>query len=83
MLVDIVEVKVQKDYVLYVRFEDGLEGEVDLSKIVPFKGVFLKLKDPKYFATVRLNRELGTIVWDNGADLSPDYIYSLISKKAA
>jgi len=83
MIVDIVEVRVLKDYILYIKFEDGLSGEIDISKIVPFEGVFLKLKDPKYFSTVKVNTELGTIVWDNGADLAPDYIYSLLSEKAA
>lgn len=83
MLYDIVEVRVVKDYVVYLRFEDGTEGEVDISELVPFKGVFLKLKDLNYFAKVFINPELGTIVWDNGADLSPSYLYSLISKSAA
>lgn len=83
MLVDIIEVKVIKDYVLYIKFEDGVEGEIDVSKIIPFKGIFSKFKDPKYFSTVKLNPDIGTIVWDNGADLSPDFIYSLISKKVA
>lgn len=40
MFYDIVEVKVVKNYVLYIRFEDGLSGEIDISKIVPLEGVF-------------------------------------------
>ena len=83
MLYDIIEVRVIKNYTLYLRFENGEEGEVDISKIIPFEGVFAKLKDTKYFATVYLNKELGTIVWDNGADLSPSYLYSVITEKVA
>ena len=83
MLINIVEVKTVRDYILFIRFEDGVEGEVDISKNVHFKGVFSKPKDLKYFATVKLNSELGTIVWDNGADISPAYLYSLISQEAA
>jgi hypothetical protein len=79
MLHDVVEVKVVKNYTLYIRFEDGLSGEIDVSKIVPFEGVFSKLKDISYFATVRVDKDLGTIAWPNGADLAPDYLYSLIS----
>ena len=41
------------------------------------------LKDQKYFATVYVNKELGTIVWDNGADLSPSYLYSIVTNKVA
>ncbi|GAB5411715.1 MAG: hypothetical protein ChlgKO_08290 [Chlamydiales bacterium] len=77
------EVRVVKDYVLYLRFEDGTSGEVDVSELVPFKGIFLKLEDLKYFAKVFVNLELGAIVWGNGADLSPSYLYSLVSKSAA
>ena len=83
MLYDIIEVKVINNYLLYLRFENGIEGKVDISKIIPFKGIFAKLKDTTYFATVQLNCELGTITWDNGADLSPSYLYSVITEKAA
>lgn len=82
MLKDVVDVRVVNDYTLFLRFDDGVEGEVDISKVVPFKGMFAKLKDKKYFATVHLNKELGTIVWDNGADLSPCFLYSIISRVA-
>ncbi len=42
-----------------------------------------KLKDTTYFATVQLNRKLGTMTWDNGANLSPSFLYSVIIEKAA
>lgn len=83
MLYDIVSVKVVKDYVLFIRFENEVEGTIDISSLVPFEGIFLKLKDTNYFATVYVNKDLGTIVWDNGADLSPEFLYSIISHKAA
>lgn len=83
MLADIIKVKVLTGHTIYVQFEDGIEGEVDIAKIIPFEGIFSKLKDPEYFATVKINPEVGTIVWDNGADLAPDFIYSIITQKAA
>lgn len=79
MLYDVIKVKVVKDYTLFLRFENGTEGNVDVSDIIPFEGVFLRLKDKNYFSTVSVNSELGTIVWDNGADISPEYLYSKIS----
>ena len=81
MLCDIAEVKVVKSCILYIRFEDGLSGDIDISKIVPFEGVFSKLKDPFYFATVRVDKDLGTIIWESGADIAPDYLYSILSSK--
>lgn len=83
MLYDIVEVEVRNNYKVYLRFENGIEGEIDLSKHIPFEGIFSKLESLDYFATVTINKELGTIVWDNGADISPEYLYSLISNQAA
>ena len=83
MLFDIVEVKVVKNYILYIRFENGISGEIDVSKIIPFEGVFSELKEPSYFATVRVDKDLGTIVWESGADLAPDYLYAILSSEVA
>jgi hypothetical protein len=33
------------------------------------------LKDVDYFKTVRVNPDIDTIVWENGADFSPDFLY--------
>ena len=49
MLHDIVEVKVLKDYTLFLRFDDGKSGEIDISQLVPFDGIFEPLKNKKYF----------------------------------
>ncbi len=80
MLVDIIEVKPLSAYHLYLRFEDGTSGEVDISKVIEFKGIFAKLADIKYFATVRVNPELGTICWENGADISPCLLYKQLKQ---
>lgn len=79
MLRDIVEVVARPGHRLYLRFEDGLSGEIALSERVPFDGVFAALRDPIEFARVRVNRELGTVVWPSGADLDPDVLYAAIS----
>lgn len=76
MLKDVVEVGVRQGFRLYLRFEDGAEGEVDVSALVPFEGVFADLRDPLEFAKVRVDSELGTICWPSGADLDPDVLYA-------
>ncbi|WP_059001752.1 DUF2442 domain-containing protein [Leptolyngbya sp. NIES-2104] len=81
MLKDIVAVKPLEHYQLYLQFEDGVEGRVDISKLVSFTGVFSPLQDLNYFATVAVNSELGTIVWSCGADLDPDVLYAIISQQ--
>ena len=40
MLKDIIRVKPLKDFRLHLEFEDGIEGEVDISKLIKFTGVF-------------------------------------------
>ena len=82
MLHDIIEVKALEGYKLFIRFDDGKSGLVDFTKLVPFKGIFEKLKDKKYFSKVTVNQEIGTICWQNGADLSPELLYDhLIATK--
>ncbi len=81
MMVDVVEVRPLGGYRLYLRFEDGVEGEVDVTGIVPFEGVFAPLRDPARFAEVRVLAELGTVGWPNGADLDPDVLYAKVTGK--
>jgi len=79
MLKDIVAVKALDGYRLWLRFEDGVEGEVDIARLIRFTGVFAPLKNKVCFDQVRVNAELGTIGWPNGADLDPDVLYSVIT----
>ena len=37
--------------------------------------MFKPLKDKKVFASVKLDKDLDTIAWENGADLAPEYLY--------
>ncbi|ELR98099.1 DUF2442 domain-containing protein [Gloeocapsa sp. PCC 73106] len=79
MLKDIIEVKPGRQYQLYLKFEDGQEGTIDINEIIEFTGIFRPLKDLRYFQEVKLNPEWGTIYWENGADFDPDVLYSLIT----
>ncbi|MGH7999942.1 MAG: DUF2442 domain-containing protein [Brasilonema sp.] len=81
MLKDIIAVEPRENYQLHIRFEDGIEGIVDISKLIKFTGVFAPLQDKEYFATVEVNSEVGTIQWQSGADIDPDVLYALISKQ--
>ena len=81
MLRDIVEAKATGGHRIYLRFEDGVDGEIDLGEIIDFKGVFEPLRDPAEVAKVRVEPDSGTISWPNGADLDPDVLYSELSGK--
>ena len=81
MLEDVVEVRVLGGHRVHLRFEDGVQGELDLGRIIRFRGVFAALKDEREFAKVRVDPELGTIVWPGGADLDPDVLYAEVTGK--
>jgi len=79
MLHDIVEARPLEDHRLYVAFDDGTSGTVDLAAMIRFDGVFAPLQDADYFARVRVDPELGTVVWPNGADLCPDVLHARLT----
>ena len=60
-------------YTLWLRFDDGGEGEVDLSSEL-YGEVFESLKEIDYFRNFNLHPELRTIVWPNGADFAPEFL---------
>ena len=78
---DLVEAKYLRDYILWVRFSDGSEGEVDLVNEL-YGEVFEPLKDLKLFQSFEIHPELKVITWTNGADLAPEYLYGLVKKAA-
>jgi hypothetical protein len=73
---EIIAVFVLDGYRLKIRFDDGVEGKLDIADIVPLTGVFEPLKVRREFSGVRVHPELGTIYWPSGADLDPDVLYS-------
>lgn len=75
MLYDVVAAEARADFKVWVRFEDGLEGEVDLSDLAG-RGVFKRWTDnPSEFAQVAVDSESGTLVWPGGLDVAPDRLY--------
>jgi len=83
MLKDVVEVRCLEGHRLHLRFDDGVEGEVDVAALVKFTGVFAPLRDAAFFAQARVHPELGVVCWPNGADLDSDVLYALLRPAAA
>ncbi len=69
-------VKYAGDHKLHLTFEDGSLREVDLSEHLEGE-VFEPLKNVTKFKSVRVNSDLDTIVWENGADMSPDFLFEI------
>ena len=72
-----------KDFVLRLGFDDGSTREVDLEDDL-WGPVFEPLRqDPQLFRQVRVDQELGTVVWPNGADLDPDVLHGDLPQAAS
>jgi hypothetical protein len=63
---------------LWLRFDDGSEGELDLRTYVPFVNLFAAFEDPRFVAQVRLT-ERGTIEWPNDVEFDPVVLYCTVT----
>ena len=74
MFLHVTNARYLEDYKVEVSFNNGRKGVADL--IDAIKGpVFELLKNTSEFSSFTVDKELETIVWSNGADLAPEYIY--------
>jgi hypothetical protein len=69
-LVNVKSVEVLGHYRLRLGFSDGSSRDVDLTGEL-HGPIFEPLADPDFFGKVRVDADLGTVVWPNGADLDP------------
>ncbi|MBI5649878.1 MAG: DUF2442 domain-containing protein [Chloroflexi bacterium] len=74
-LVRIQSVQVIQGFHVRLAFTDGTSKEIDLEMYL--RGpIFEPIRnDPLMFRSVRVDKRMGTIVWDNGADIDPDVLY--------
>lgn len=74
MFLHVKEAKYLHDYVIWLRFNNGAEGEIDLKDEL-WGEVFEPLNNMEIFKSFKVDPELETIVWENGADLAPEFLY--------
>jgi hypothetical protein len=72
----VTEAQALAEYRLWVRFSDDTEGEVDLRDLIMSddRPIVTALKDEDKFAAIRV--EMDTVVWRNGFDLAPEFLYA-------
>ena len=62
------------NYVIRLKFNNGTEGDIDLKEELDGE-VFEPLRDLNLFKDFRLDNDIDTIVWSNGADFAPEFLY--------
>ena len=75
---DVVEVKPQPDYQLFIRFSDGVAGNIRLNREA-LTGVLAPLTNPQFFAQVFISE--GAVTWPGEIDLAPDAMYAEIAAR--
>jgi hypothetical protein len=71
MFTHVEQAKYLDGYKVWLAFNDGAEGEIDLSSEL-YGEIFEPLKDVSYFKSFTL--EGHTLSWSNGADFAPEFL---------
>lgn len=70
----VVSVHIVRDRIVHLVFDDGVEGDVDLSDLN--YGVFTEIgRDDAKFGEVYVDHEQGTVAWPGRLDLAPEVLY--------
>lgn len=80
MMIRIRSITVLEKYRVHIELTNGEQKTIDLEPFLQGP-IFEPLRNnPKLFRTVKVDKAIGTIVWQNGADIDPDV---LIGKEKA
>ena len=82
MILHVTKARFLSGYKIWLSFNDGSSGEVDLAGKLT-GSMFEPLSDKRLFARFRVDKELGTVVWDNGADLAPEFLQQCLKPEPA
>lgn len=66
---------VERPYTLRIAFNDGVEQLIDFRPVLAGE-LFGSLQDLSLFNQVRIDPEVPTLVWPNGADFDPETLHN-------
>ncbi|MBK5299430.1 MAG: DUF2442 domain-containing protein [Vicinamibacteria bacterium] len=75
-----VEVRALANYRIWLRYDDGTQGEVDLTDLAG-RGVFKAWDDATFFSAVRVASH-GAVEWGSDIDLCPDSLYMRLTGRS-
>ena len=71
---DVIEARYVSGFVVWLKFRDGTNGEIDLASALTGP-VFEPLREVTVFRQFQIHPEFHTLVWPNGADLAPEFLH--------
>ena len=78
-MIKIINVQYEGGHCLRLRFEDDVEGVIDIAAQIKFDGIFKPMKDLDFFQRVRINRTWSKIEWPGKIDFDPEALYEEIT----
>jgi len=79
----VTDAKALPDYRLWIRFSDNTDGEIHLREFITSdaRPIVTALRDQAAFSAIRV--EMDTVVWANGFDLAPEFLYAQVKAHAS
>jgi hypothetical protein len=77
----VTELRAERNYTLWLRFEDGLEGRVYLGDFVGAQGLHA-LSDEEKFRRAHIDPVSNAVTWEGDIALDPDVLYRDVVSKA-
>ena len=77
----LIEAKYNRDYKVFIKFNTGESGEVDLEETISKYKIAQSLQDKKKFSNFYLD-SWPTLAWECGFDISPEALYSMVTGKS-
>ncbi len=65
----VVELEVCEPFQVWVRFDDGVAGVVDLSDSAAVGGIFAQWSDEAFWRSARIVADSGAVAWGAGSEI--------------
>jgi hypothetical protein len=76
----ITECRAERNYTLWIRFDDGLEGSVNLGDLV-LTETYQAISDEATFSRVAIDPISNSVMWAGGIKLDPEVLYRDLASK--
>jgi hypothetical protein len=77
----VMELRAERNYTLWLKFDDGLEGHVYLGDLIGTQ-MFGMLSDEEKFSRAAIDPISNSVTWEGDITLDPDALYRDVASKA-